>query len=130
MKRKCVMTMEKLQRVKSIRKYLMVESCGKLVVSLCLPHLDYSNSTLAGLPEWTIMHMQRIQNYRAKLVLGKTRYDSSKKALQDLHWLPIRSRIKFKILTIVYKCLSGRCTRLSEEPPDQMSANNTYPLIQ
>ena len=51
--------------------------------------------------------MQRIQNYGAELVIGKTGYDSSKQALAELHWLPLRSRIKFKILTIVYKCLRG-----------------------
>ena len=101
------MSMTNLQRIKNIRKYLTVESSAKLVVSLFLSHLDYSNSILAGLLEWTIMHMQRIQNYGANLVLGKTRYVSSKKALKDLHWLPTRSRIKFKILTIVYKCLRG-----------------------
>ena len=72
-KRKCAMAMTKLQRIKSIRKYLMVESSAKLVVSLCLSQLDYSNSILAGLLEWTIMHMQRIEKYGAKLVLGKTR---------------------------------------------------------
>ena len=27
--------------------------------------------------------------------------------LQDLHWLPIESRSKFKILLLVYKCLYG-----------------------
>ena len=54
--------------------------------------------------------MQRIQNYGAKLVLSKTRYYSSKQALAELHWLPIKSRIKFKILTLVYKCLRGEAT--------------------
>ena len=132
-KRTCAMAITNLQRIKNISKYLTVESSAKLVVSFCLSHLDYSNSILAGLPEWTIIHMQRIQSYGAKLDLGKTRYDSSKKTLKDLHWLPIRPRIKFKILTIVFKHLQvfeGRCTRVSEEPLDQMSEHNPYPLIQ
>ena len=85
----------------------MVESSTKLVISLCLSHLDYSFSILAGLSDCTIKQMQRIQNYGAKLVLGKTRYDSSKQASAELHWLPIRSKIKFKILTTAYKCLRG-----------------------
>ena len=106
-KRKCAMAMTNLQRIKNIRKYFTVESSAKLMVSLYLSHLDYSNSTFAGLPEWTLMHMQRIQNYGAKLVLDKTTYDSSKKTPKDLHWLPIRSGIKFKILMIVYKCWRG-----------------------
>ena len=85
----------------------MVELSAKLVVSLCLLHLDYSNSILAGLPNCTIKLMQRIQNYEAKLVLGKTRYCSSKQALAELHWLHIKSRIKFKLLTVVYNWVRG-----------------------
>ena len=27
--------------------------------------------------------------------------------MAELHWLPIRSRIKFKILTLVFRCLRG-----------------------
>ena len=51
--------------------------------------------------------MQRIQIYGAKLILGKTKYDSNTQSLAELHWLPIRSRIKFTILTLVFKCLRG-----------------------
>ena len=52
--------------------------------------------------------MQRIQNYGAKLILGKTKYDSNTQSLAELHWLPIISRIKVKILTLVFKCLRGK----------------------
>ena len=51
--------------------------------------------------------MQSLQNYRANLVLGKTRYNSNREALAELHWLPIKLRIKFKILILVFKCLRG-----------------------
>ena len=51
--------------------------------------------------------MQSIQNYGAKLVLGKTEYDSNRQGRAELHWLPIKSRIKFKVLILVFKCLRG-----------------------
>ena len=41
----------------------------------------------------------------AKVVLKRGKYTSSKASLQSLHWLPIRSRINFKIAVLVYKCL-------------------------
>ena len=53
----------------------------------------------------TIQQMQNIQNYGAKLVLGRSKYDNSKEALAELHWLPVKSRIKVKILVLVFKCL-------------------------
>ena len=96
-----------LQRIKTIRKYLTKESCSKVVVSLLVSHLDYSYSILTGLCECTIHQMQSVQNYGTKLIIGKSKYDSNIQSLAELHWLPIRSRIKFQILTLVFKCLQG-----------------------
>ena len=106
-KKKCTNAMLNLQKIKNIQKYLTIESCRKFVVSLCLSLLDYSNSILYGLPKSTIKQMQNIENYGAKLVLGRNKYDSNKEALTELHWLPIKSRIKFKVLVLVFKCLKG-----------------------
>ena len=65
-KKKCATAMLNLQRIKNIQKYLTVKSCTKLVVSLSILHLDYSNSILAGLLDCTNNQMHRIQNYGAK----------------------------------------------------------------
>ena len=51
--------------------------------------------------------MQRIQSMCAKLVLGLGKYESSKQALYQLHWLPIKARISFKILTYMFNCSVG-----------------------
>ena len=51
--------------------------------------------------------MQRIQNMCAKLVLKRGKFDSSKEALYNLHWLPIKARISFKMLTFMYNCHVG-----------------------
>ena len=70
-KKKCASDKLNSQRIKSIWKYLTIESCTKLVVSICLSHIGYSNSILYGLPNSTVKQMQNIQNYGAKLVLGR-----------------------------------------------------------
>ena len=106
-KKKCASAMLNLQMIKNIWEFLTRDSCTKLVVSLCLFYLDYSNSILYGLPNSTIWQMQNIQNYGAKLVLGRGKYNSNKEALAELHWLPVKSRIKFRILGLVFKCLRG-----------------------
>ena len=51
--------------------------------------------------------MQCIQNYGAKLVLGRTKHDKNTASLAELHWLPLRSRFKFNTLTLFFKCLKG-----------------------
>ena len=42
----------------------------------------------------------------AKLVKGATKYTSNEEVLYQLHWLPVQQRIKFKILTLVHKCIN------------------------
>ena len=104
---KCKTAMYNIRRIRNIRKYLSDEACGILMSGLVLSHLDYANSIMYGLPDVDINKLQRIQNIAAKLTLGRDRYDSSKACLKDLHWLPIKLRINFKILTMVYKCRNG-----------------------
>ena len=50
-----------------------------------------------------------------KLVLNLGKYDSSTEALKKLHWLPIESQIKYKIPTIVHKCLFGKAPTYLKE---------------
>jgi hypothetical protein len=88
-----------------IRKYIDSDTAKLLASSLVLSHLDYSNNILSGLPNNTLHQLQRVQNWAAKVVLKQNKYDSSKSALMALHWLPIKERIDFKVLTLVFKCI-------------------------
>ena len=100
-----------LHRIKAARKHLTRTACNRLVVSLVLSHLDYANSLLGGLPKSSINKMQAVQNMAAKITLEKGKYDSATRCLVQLHWLPIRARIEFKILSLVHRSLHG------EAPP-------------
>ena len=97
-----------LQWIKLIRPFLNPEACTTLMLGLVIPHLDYCNSILVGLPDVSINQMQRVQNLAAKAVLGKSKMDSASECLSALHWLPICSRINHKILTLIHKSIMGR----------------------
>ena len=105
--KKCQVAMANFQRIKSICHLLIPTTCANLCVSLCLSHLDYCNSILTGLPDVTINQLQRVQNMCAKLVLRKGKYDSLTECMKELHWLPIKYRIMFKVLVLICKCLNG-----------------------
>ena len=78
--------------------------------SMLWSYLDFSvypNSLLYGLPKYQIDKLQRLQNSAARLVAGTKRSDHIKPVLKDLHWLPVESRIIFKILLMSYKILHG-----------------------
>jgi len=41
--------------------------------------------------------LQSVQNAAARLVSGARRYDHITPVLQELHWLPVRRRVDFKM---------------------------------
>ena len=96
-----------IQRIKHIRKYLTNEACETLVMGLVTSHLDYCNSLLYALPVIDLNKLQHVQNIASKLILQKSKYESSTLCLMELHWLPIRARIEFKVLVYVYNCLDN-----------------------
>ena len=104
----CQITMWNLQKLKAICNILTEETCKTLVIGLVISHLDYANAILVGLPETDIHKLQWVQNMTAKLILNKDKHDSVNDCFIRLHWLPIRTRIHFKILTLTYKCLNGQ----------------------
>ena len=53
-----------------------------------------------------VSRMQRVQNIASHMVLYAEQDPGATKCLQKLHWLPIQQQIKFKILTLVCKCLN------------------------
>ncbi len=103
----CRSAMVNLQRIRAIRPYLTQECAQILVQGLVLSHLDYCNVTLIGLPDCDISKLQRLQNMAAKLVLRAGSRDSSTLCLFDLHWLPIKFRVQYKVLTLVFKAIHG-----------------------
>ena len=98
-------------KIKSIHGYITKEACIRLIIMLCMSHLDYSNALLYGLPKKTIKRYQVIQNMCAKLVLGRSKYSSSAEALKCLHWLPIQWRITYKIGLLTFKCINRATPR-------------------
>lgn len=65
--------------------------------------LDYCNSLLCGIPEFQIKKLQRVMNASTQLVYCAPKYCHIKfPLLRELHWLPLRMVIDFKILLITF----------------------------
>ena len=65
--------------------------------------LDYCNALFAGMSECNLDKLQRVQNTLARVVSGLRRMDHISPTLEELHWLQIRTRITFKVATVVYR---------------------------
>ena len=85
--------------------YHLNSESGTLVQALVLCHLDYCNSLLYNMPDSQLGKLQIIQNSAARLITGTKKYSPITPVLQQLHWLPVKSRISFKILLLTFQCL-------------------------
>ena len=97
-----------IRNIAKIRKYIDEESAKIVVHAFVTAKLDSCNSLLYGLPQHLISRLQSIQNTAARVVTRSSKFDHITPVLKQLHWLPVRYRIVFKILLLVYKALNGR----------------------
>ena len=101
---KCKAAMINICKIRMIRRFLTREICHQLTLSIAISHLNYDNAFLIGYPDTTLGLMQKVQNTAARMVLNKCQSYSAIECLKQLHWLPIKSRIEYKVLTTVFKC--------------------------
>ena len=95
-----------LKRIALIRKCLTIKVTNTLILSLVMSKIDYCNSLLAGVPHQLISKIQTVQNYAARIVLKKNKYESATYILKTLHWLPITKRIEYKLAVTTFNCLN------------------------
>ena len=55
-----------------------------------------------------MQQLQAIQNAAARLITGARRRDHTSPVLRQLHWLPVRQRVQFKLAVLVFKALHGQ----------------------
>ena len=96
-----------LRNIGKIRKFLSTEATKKVTHAFISSRLDYNNALLYGLPKSQLQRLQRIQNSAVRIVTKCKKSEHISPHLEELHWLPVTQRIKFKILTFAYKCLHG-----------------------
>ena len=88
-----------------IRASLTTEASKTIAVAIVGSRLDYCNSLLAGTSVSNLTRLQHVQNALARVVAQKPRFCHITPVLSDLHWLPVRHRISFKIATVTFRVL-------------------------
>ena len=65
--------------------------------------LDNGNCLLYGISDHLLTKLQRVQNAAARLITKTNKHDHISAVLIDLHWLPIRQRIEYKLLLLTFR---------------------------
>ena len=96
-----------LHNIKGISQFLSRDKLETVLHAFVTSRIDYCNGLLYGLPDCEIAKLQRVQNAAARLLMSCKKYDHVTPILINLHWLPVRYRINFKILLLTFKALYG-----------------------
>ena len=88
-------------------RFLTSTATATLVSAFVLSRIDYCNSLLFGSTHDVTSHLQRIQNYAARVILRLPMSSSITIHLKSLHWLPVKVRSTYKIACLCYHCHSS-----------------------
>lgn len=97
-----------LRRIRQIRRRVGADIAERLVLALVTSRLDYCNSSLAGLPRSSLDPLQRVQNAAARLIFQLRPRDHVTPSLIQLHWLPVRFRVQYKLCMLMHYVHIGR----------------------
>ena len=91
-------------QMRRFRRWLDNES---LVQAFVTTRVDYCNWLLAGPPKTTTDKLKHVTNAAVPVMTNTRKFDRGLTQLrrQDLHWLDVTDRIKYRQCVNVYKCL-------------------------
>ena len=101
---KCSSASFALYKIGKIRDFIDKDTAERLVHAFVMCHLDFCNGLLCGLPAKHIKRLQTIQNSAARVISKIKKHEHITPVLRNLHWLPVQTRIQFKILLLAYEC--------------------------
>ncbi len=94
-----------IRDLRRIRDTLDFTTASTIATSLVHSKLDYCNSLYYSLPAYQIDRIQLIQNCLARTVCRTSKFSHITPTLRSLHWLKVRERIEYKILSLTYNAL-------------------------
>jgi len=72
-----------------------------------LLRVDYGSVTLAGIPKYVLDRLQSILNAAPRLIYRFRKYANLSSLPQELHWLSVPERIKYRLAVLVFRFRHG-----------------------
>ena len=109
-----------IRLISKVRHILDAETYKRIVHALVTSPLDLNNALLYGHTETLLTRLQLAQNAAARIVSGTRKFDIYiSLILNSHHLLPVRQRIVYKIMLLVYKVVHN------VNPPEDLVALTT-----
>ena len=86
---------------------MSAESAKCFIHAFVTSHLDYCNALLYKLPQYQYDRLKKVLNAAARVTCLIHKFAHITPVLRELHWLPVKFRVEFKIALLVFKTLNG-----------------------
>ena len=97
-----------IRQLPIVRRTLTDEVAHSLVPAFIHNRIDYCNGILASSPKYLTEKLQSVLRVAARLVLRLPSRSPVSTLMRDqLHWLSVESRVKFKLALLAYKSVHG-----------------------
>ena len=97
-----------LRTIAKLKSFLSFKDFKEIVIhALISSQIDSCNSLYYGICHSSLSRLQPDQNAAARMLTGTRKRDHISPILALLHWLPVKYRIDFKVLLLVFKALHG-----------------------
>jgi len=95
--------------LRHVRTLLTDDLAQTLACSIVASRLDYCNATFYDYvaPAATFDVLQRTQNNLARVVCQRGGRTDDRPLLRSLHWLPMKHRVIYKMVTLTFKTMSS-----------------------
>jgi len=98
--------------LRHVRPLLTLDVAKMINHNIVSSRLDYANALLHGTSVYNIIRLQVAQNSLVRTVCQAPRSACATELRRQLHWLPVRQRISYKVAVITYKTRSTSKTGL------------------
>ena len=126
-----------LQRLASIRRFLTSTATATLVSTFVLSIIDYCSALLFGSTHNMTSHLQRIQNYAARVTTRLPNSSNITIHLKSLYWLHVKVRSTYKIAVcattataVLHHHMSPKCCGKSLRTPATLAPAHSQCLYQ
>ena len=111
-------TLCQINRVKHLfdRKTLQI-----IINSLVFSKLYYCSTVWTGTSQQNINKLQLIQNFAARIMTGKRKYDHIYSSIKGLGWTTVKNHLQYRDMVLIFKCKNDLAPNYLSSKPSQRS---------
>ena len=68
-----------------------------------MSHVRYCSQVFGCANKTTLKRLQKVQNFAARIVSGRRKYQSVSDVIEDLEWLPISTMLEYHDMCLLHK---------------------------